>query len=88
MKCIHIRIYGRVQHKGFRFIAMQKAYQDGIRGFIQNKKDGSLYLEAEGEDEKLNVFLEWCKKGPMGAIVDEVTVEEGEMKNFTSFDIK
>ena len=88
MKCVHIHIYGRVQHKGFRFVAMQKAYQGGIRGHIQNKKDGSLYIEAEGEDEQLQVFIEWCKKGPMGAVVEEVTTEEGEIKNFTSFDIK
>ena len=88
MKCVHIHIYGRVQHKGFRFVAMQKAYQGGIRGHIQNKKDGSLYIEAEGEDEQLKVFIEWCKKGPMGAVVEEVTTEEGEIKNFTSFDIK
>jgi acylphosphatase len=88
MKCIHIHIFGKVQHVGFRFIAMQIAYQRGIRGFIQNKKDGSLYLEAEGEEGQLNAFLEWCEKGPMGSTVKEVTSEEGEIRNFTSFDIK
>ena len=88
MKCIYLHIYGHVQHKGFRFFAMQVAYQCGIRGFIQNKKDGSLYLEAEGEEEQLNRFLEKCKKGPMGSIVEKVTTEEGEIKNYSSFDIK
>jgi acylphosphatase len=88
MKCAYIHIYGQVQHKGFRFVAMQVAYQRGIRGFIQNKRDGSLYIEAEGEEEQLNGFLEWCKKGPMGAKVENVTIEEGEFKNYTSFDIK
>jgi acylphosphatase len=88
MKCFHIQVYGRVQHKGFRFVAMQKAYQHGIRGYIQNRKDGSLYIEAEGEEEELNRFLEWCSKGPMGSIVEEVTHEEGEIKDYTSFDIK
>jgi acylphosphatase len=88
MKCLQIHIYGRVQHKGFRFVAMQKAYQTGIRGYIQNKKDGSLYVEAEGEEVQLKGFLEWCKKGPMGAVVDEVTSEEGEIKNYSAFDIK
>jgi acylphosphatase len=88
MKCVHIHVYGRVQHTGFRFFAMQMAYQHGIRGYIQNKKDGSLYIEAEGEEEQLNGFLEWCKKGPMGSKVEEVTTDEGEIKNYTSFDIK
>jgi acylphosphatase len=88
MKCICISIDGEVQHKGFRFFAMQIAYQHGIRGYIHNKKDGSLYIEAEGEEEQLNGFLEWCKKGPMGAKVKNMTTEEGEIKNYTSFDIK
>jgi acylphosphatase len=88
MKCIHIHIFGRVQHVGFRFVSMQMAYQRGIRGFVQNRRDGSLYIEAEGDEEQLKGFLEWCKKGPMGSTVDEVTTEEGEIRNFTSFDIK
>jgi acylphosphatase len=67
---------------------MQKAYQYGVRGYIQNRKDGSLYIEAEGDEDQLNGFLEWCKKGPMGSKVEEVTTEEGEIKNYTSFDIK
>jgi len=52
-KCVHIRVYGQVQHKGFRFTAMQVAYQRGIRGFIQNMKGGYLYIVAEGEEEQL-----------------------------------
>jgi len=88
MKCIYISIDGQVQHKGFRFFAMQVAYQRGIRGYIHNRKDGSIYIEAEGEEEQLNGFLEWCKKGPMGAKVKNITTEEGEIKNYTSFDIK
>ena len=88
MKCVHIRIYGQVQHKGFRFMAMQIAYQRGIRGFIQNKKDSSLYIVAEGEEDQLDGFITWCKKGPNWAKVESSIVEDGEIENFTSFDIK
>ena len=87
-KCVHLYIYGQVQHKGFRFTAMQVAYQRGIRGFIQNRKDGSLYLVAEGEEDKLTGFIEWCRIGPIWAKVEDVTIEDGEVENFTSFDIK
>ena len=87
MKCLRIHIYGRVQHIGFRFTAMQVAYQRGIRGYIQNQKDGSLIVEAEGEEEKLQEFVEWCKRGPVWAKVNNITVEETEPKNYTSFEI-
>jgi acylphosphatase len=87
-KCVHIRVYGQVQHKGFRFSAMQVAYQRGIRGFIQNMKGGYLYIVAEGEEEQLTGFVEWCRKGPIWAKVEDVTVEDGEIENYTSFDMK
>ena len=88
MKCVHIRVYGQVQHKGFRFTAMQVAYQRGIRGYIQNRKDNSLYIVAEGEEEQLNGFIEWCRKGPVWAKVEDITFDDGEVENFTSFDIR
>ena len=87
-KCVHIRVYGHVQHKGFRFSAMQVAYQRGIRGFIQNRKDGSLYIVAEGEEDQLTGFIDWCRTGPVWAKVEDITVEDVEIENFTSFDIK
>ena len=88
IKSVHISVFGQVQHKGFRFTAMQAAYQRGIRGFIQNRKDGSIYIVAEGEEEQLNGFIEWCRKGPIWAKVEDVTFEDGEIKNYISFDIK
>jgi acylphosphatase len=88
MKCFHIVVYGHVQHKGFRFFAMQIAYQLGIRGYIQNRKDGSLYIESEGEEEQLKIFLDWINKGPIGTKVEKVVTEEGEIMNYVSFDIK
>jgi len=69
-------------------MAMQIAYQRGIRGFIQNKKDSSLYIVAEGEEDQLDGFITWCKKGPNWAKVESTIVEDGEIENFTSFDIK
>ena len=87
MKNIHLKIIGRVQHKGFRFSAMQNAYKFGITGIIRNLKDGALYIEAEGDEENLDKFVEWCNRGPIGAKVEEVIIENGELKNYTGFDI-
>jgi acylphosphatase len=87
MKNINIRIYGRVQRIGFRFTAMEAAYKYGIRGYVQNGENGCVYIEAEGEETSINNFVEWCKIGPLGAKVEKLLLEEGEIKNFTSFDI-
>jgi len=88
MKNIHIRIEGKVQHKGFRFTAMQIAYQYGIKGMVRNQRDGSLYIEAEGEDDNLEKFVTWCRKGPIWAHVDKMVIEDGEFKDYKSFDIQ
>ena len=88
MKHLNITIKGRVQRVGFRFCTMEAAYKYGVTGVVMNKDDNSIYIEAEGEPKEMDDFLEWCRSGPLGAKVEEVTYVEGELKEFTSFEIK
>lgn len=76
-----------MQRVGFRFTAMQMAYRHGIMGFVKNMDDSSVYIEAEGEEEHLRAFLQWCKRGPFGSKVEKVEVAESETKGFKAFDI-
>jgi acylphosphatase len=87
MKHVNITITGRVQRVGFRFSAMEAAFRFSINGFVKNVDYDSVYIEAEGMDENIGLFLAWCGKGPLGARVDQVQVEEAPMKNFTGFEI-
>jgi len=88
MKHINILISGELQEKGFRFAAMDKAYQLNINGFVRRKRDGRIFLEAEGTEDNLEQFVEWCRKGPLGCIVYNVQVEDGTIRDYKSFDIK
>jgi acylphosphatase len=87
MKNVRIKIYGRVQRIGFRFGAMQSAYRYGVRGIVQNEEDGTVYIEAEGEDACVDAFVQWCRTGPIGARVEKILIEEGEIRKYESFDI-
>jgi acylphosphatase len=87
MKHYNIKITGRVQGIGFRFSAMQVAYRYEVKGYVQNLKEGAVYIEAEGEEENISRFLQWCRSGPLGARVDNAEITEGEVKDFKSFDI-
>jgi acylphosphatase len=49
-KHFNIRISGRVQGVFFRASTKAKAEELGISGFVQNEPDGSVYIEAEGEE--------------------------------------
>ncbi|HTX87926.1 MAG TPA: acylphosphatase [Bacteroidales bacterium] len=88
MTRLKINVSGRVQGIGFRFSAMQAAYKYGVRGFVKNCPDGSVYLEAEGENQAVDQFLDWCKRGPIGARVEKTQSEYAEPEGYKRFDIK
>lgn len=87
MKHIKIRITGKVQGVSFRQTTKAIADQIGVRGMIKNEKDGSVYMEAEGDDTSLEVFQEWCNEGPDRAKIENVEVTSGELKNYRNFEI-
>lgn len=87
MKHLNISIRGKVQGVFFRLTTKAVADQVGVRGFVVNLKDGSVYIEAEGDDFALDSLLEFCQEGPEGAIVEGLEVKEGELKSFSNFEV-
>jgi len=83
-----IIVSGKVQGVGFRYSALKKANELGIKGYIRNKSDGTVYIEIEGEPETLDFFIVWCKNGPSWAQVNDVYYEDIPLSNFVSFEIK
>jgi len=88
MKHYAITVSGKVQGVFYRQSTLEIAKQIGLKGFVQNKANGNVYIEAEGTTEQLKGFVDWCKKGPTRAIVSDVRVEEGEIKNYSLFEIR
>jgi acylphosphatase len=85
---LNVKIHGRVQGIFFRDSARRKAGKLDIKGFARNEDDGTVYIEAEGEEENLKKFLDWCRKGPVLASVKKVEFEfKPEIKNFRDFEI-
>lgn len=88
MRQVVIRAYGRVQGVFFRHTARIHAEKLGLVGWARNEDDGSVTMTVEGEEGKLNEFLEWCRKGPPLARVDDVQVTWGEATGeFNRFEI-
>ena len=75
-----MRIHGRVQGVFFRNWAMDRARALGVRGWVRNRRDGTVELVAFGEDEAVEALTAACRTGPPAAIVEriEVAIEEGE----------
>ncbi|MCX2576338.1 acylphosphatase [Pedobacter sandarakinus] len=87
MKHLNIRVSGKVQGVFFRASTKAVADQMGIKGFVKNKKDGSVTIEAEASSFILDAFVDWCKEGPEKAVVESVEMSEGEIKNFRNFEV-
>jgi acylphosphatase len=76
MKQVHVRVSGRVQGVFFRAEARSRAESLGLSGWIRNEPDGSVAAVFAGEPERVDSMVEWCRRGPAGARVDEVEVME------------
>lgn len=82
-----VTVEGRVQGVSFRYYTRKMAKSLGVYGYVQNHENGNVYIEAEGETLPLQKFLDWCKTGPTMARVDNITIEEGELCGYDSFEI-
>lgn len=86
MKRIHAFVSGRVQGVFFRANTKEKADELNCKGFAKNLMDGRVEVIAEGKKENLEKLLEFLKKGPENAKVDNLDFEWKPIKNeFTDF---
>jgi len=87
-KAVQLKITGTVQGVFFRQSTIEKARELDITGWVRNCEDGSVELEAEGDENLLRVFIQWCHRGPRNAVVSNVEISEMELKDRPGFEIK
>lgn len=87
VKHLNIKVQGKVQGVSYRESTKAVANQLGVKGYIKNEADGSVYIEAEADDWTMQLFLDWCNEGPTGAVVTLLESHEGEIKNYRNFEI-
>ena len=89
MRTVSIAVFGKVQGVWFRGSTLEKARSLEITGWVCNKADGSVYMEASGSAEQIKSLIEWCHQGPSHAIVEQVVVQEMDAtEELTGFIIK
>lgn len=69
---VRLLVSGRVQGVGFRWFVREAARQHRLAGWVRNRPDGSVELEASGDDTGFRQFIEIIRQGPPGARVDDV----------------
>jgi acylphosphatase len=68
-------VTGRVQGVGYRASAAHQARRLGVQGWVRNRYDGTVEVEAQAEQSALDSFLVYLRHGPAGARVKSVDVE-------------
>lgn len=88
MEQVYIKITGVVQGVFFRAEARDEALKLGLTGWARNTSDGGVEVLAQGSLEKLQEFIDWSRKGPDRAEVNNVEIAwEKPEKTFTHFEI-
>ena len=87
MPTIHLLIKGKVQGVFYRATAKKIANKFNLTGWIKNTKDDDVEAIITGDEDKLQEFINWCKKGPEKAYVEEVIVTKLKDIMFTNFEI-
>jgi len=71
-----LTVSGRVQGVGFRWAISDRARSRGVAGWVRNQADGTVEAVFEGPPEAVDALVAWIRRGPSGARVDDVTVEQ------------
>jgi len=71
MERIDLTVAGRVQGVAFRWSTVRQARALGLVGWVRNLPDGTVRLVAEGERPALEALLDWARRGPDHARVDD-----------------
>ncbi|MBC9957216.1 acylphosphatase [Yimella sp. cx-51] len=87
LRAVEVRITGRVQGVFFRASCAEYARQLGVRGWVRNEPDGSVLAHFEGGWTSIEEILEWCRKGPRRADVEDVEVSKVAPIGAEGFDV-
>jgi acylphosphatase len=86
---VHVFVSGRVQGVFFRSNTKSKAEELCLTGWVRNLADSRVEAVFEGEEGNVEKMLQWCRKGPEYARVEDVEVIPEQYKGeFNSFALR
>ncbi|HSS10518.1 MAG TPA: acylphosphatase [Acidimicrobiales bacterium] len=83
----HVYVSGRVQGVFFRDTCGRQAHQEGVTGWVRNRRDGQVEAVFEGEADAVERIVEWCRHGPSRAIVTSIKIDDEPVEDEPYFRI-
>ena len=81
-------VHGLVQGVFFRDSTRQRAAQHGVAGWVRNTPQGTVEAVFEGQEDAVERLVEFARRGPRGARVDRVEVEDEEPQGLAGFAVR
>ena len=81
----HVIVRGFVQGVGFRYAVERAARSRGVAGWVKNRADGAVEAVFEGEREGIDALVDFCRRGPRGAEVHDVSIVEEPAEGLAGF---
>lgn len=79
-------IHGSVQGVGYRESMRQEAMRLGVRGWVRNRRNGTVEAVIEGTPQAVERMLRWAHRGPEPANVARVEIAD-DTGAYASFEI-
>ncbi len=87
-RAIRAVLAGNVQGVGFREATRRRAAKLSVKGWVRNAGDGTVFVHAEGPPAALEGLVSFLRKGPPGAAVADVSVEDVRVEGHEQFAIR
>ena len=84
----HVTVSGEVQGVFFRETARRKATEAGVAGWITNRSDGRVEAVFEGPAGAVDELVDFCRRGPTAATVEDVDVQTEEPEGLSGFEAR
>lgn len=81
-------VRGQVQGVFFRDTIRREAKRRGVAGWARNRGDGAVEALFEGEADDVEAMVALCRRGPRGARVESVDVEDEPAEGITGFEVR
>lgn len=84
-----VRIRGRVQGVSFRYYTARQARLQQVTGWVRNLPSGEVEAVLEGPETSVRQVLDWCRRGPEQARVEEILIDWEEfLGEFNDFAVR
>ena len=87
-KILRAVIKGRVQGVGYRAWTLRRAEEQGLLGWVRNRRDGSVEAVFKGDEDKVVRMLGDCWRGPRSAVVSEVVATAVPDEGWPDFSVR